>query len=62
MVMTEACIHVVGVHDRMPVILSPASQLAWTDGTPDEAHALCVPYPGSMVMCPTDEPWAARRT
>ena len=61
MVMTEACIHVAGVHDRMPVILSPATQPAWTDGSPDEARALCVPYSGPMVMCPTDEPWVARR-
>ena len=32
MVMTEACIHVQGVHDRMPVILARDSWADWLDG------------------------------
>ena len=38
MVMTEACIHVQGVHDRMPVILNRDTWGDWLDGPPDAAR------------------------
>lgn len=61
MVMTEACVHVAGVHDRMPVILRPDQWSAWTDGPSDEAKALCEPYEGEMTVRKTDERWARSR-
>ena len=33
MVMTEACIHVADIHDRMPVILKRSDWADWLDGT-----------------------------
>ena len=44
MVMTEACIHVADVHDRMPVILKRDDWADWLDGAPDKAGLLCRPY------------------
>ena len=60
MVMTEACIHLAGVHDRMPVILQRESWSDWLDGPPDAARLLCQPYPADMVVRRTDERWAQR--
>lgn len=60
MVMTEACIHVAGVHDRMPVILPPADWQRWTDGTQSEALQLCRSYAGEMTIRRTDERWSGR--
>jgi putative SOS response-associated peptidase YedK len=57
MVMTEACIHVADVHDRMPVILRPSDWSDWTDGPPDSAGLLCRSYPDLMVRQRTGEPW-----
>jgi putative SOS response-associated peptidase YedK len=46
------------LHDRMPVILPPASWPAWLGETPtdpDELKELLVPYPsGGMVVWPVD--------
>ncbi|RPF72101.1 SOS response-associated peptidase [Aurantiacibacter spongiae] len=61
MVMTEACRHVRGVHDRMPVILAQADWVDWLDGAPDAASLLCRPWPGDMQVTRTDEPWAGGR-
>ena len=61
MVMTEACIHVADVHDRMPVILRPSDWSDWLDGPPDHAGLLCRPYPDLMVVEQTTQPWVARR-
>ena len=61
MVMTEACIHVADVHDRMPVILRPSDWSDWLDGPPDAAGLLCRPYPDMMVIERTAQPWVARR-
>lgn len=33
------------IHRRMPVILPPDNYDTWLGGTPDQAQALCVPYP-----------------
>ena len=61
MVMTEACIHVADVHDRMPVILRRSDWADWLDGAPDDAGLLCRPYPDLMVVRPTEDPWVQRR-
>lgn len=60
MVMTEACVHMRGVHDRMPVILARDSWLDWLDGPPDSAKLLCQPYPADMVVRRTNDPWIRR--
>ncbi len=60
MVMTEACIHIADVHDRMPVILARDTWSDWLDGAPDDARLLCQPYPADMVVRRTDEPWVKR--
>ena len=60
MVMTEACQHVAGVHDRMPVILRRDDWADWMDGPPDAAGLLCRPYPELMVVERTGESWVRR--
>ena len=60
MVMTEACVHVADVHDRMPVILRRDDWGDWLDGAPDAAGLLCRPYPDLMVLDRTSEPWVRR--
>ena len=60
MVMTEACLHVADVHDRMPVILKRADWRDWLDGAPDQAGLLCRPYPELMVKERTAESWVRR--
>lgn len=62
MVMTEACIHIQGVHDRMPVILERGAWGSWLDGSPNDARLLCRPYAGEMVVRRTDERWAGAKT
>lgn len=44
MVMTEACEHAAGVHDRMPAILPRSNWGDWLDGPPDAVGLLCRPY------------------
>jgi putative SOS response-associated peptidase YedK len=60
MVMTEACVHVADVHDRMPVILRPDDWSDWLDGPPDAAGLLCRPYPDLMAVNRTADPWVRR--
>jgi putative SOS response-associated peptidase YedK len=60
MVMTEACIHVADVHDRMPVILRREDWGDWLDGPPDGASLLCRPYPDLMVCDRTRDSWVRR--
>lgn len=60
MVMTEACIHVQDVHDRMPVILRRETWDDWLDGAPDGVRLLCQPYPADMVVRRTADPWVRR--
>ena len=58
MVMTEACIHVTSIHDRMPVIVGQHDRATWLEGSPDEARDLCRPFDGVLHVDPTPEPWA----
>ena len=60
MVMTEACHHVQGVHDRMPVILRRETWTDWLDGPPDDARLLYQPYPAEMTVRRTSDPWVRR--
>jgi len=60
MVMTEACEHVAGVHDRMPAILPPDDWAEWLDSSPDAAGLLCRPYESEMAVERTQEPWVRR--
>ena len=60
MVMTEACVHVADVHDRMPVILRREDWGDWLDGPPDAAGLLCRPYPDLMVCDRTADSWVRR--
>ena len=60
MVMTEACIHVADVHDRMPVILKREDWGDWLDGQPDQAGLLCRPYPDLLVCDRTTDAWVRR--
>jgi putative SOS response-associated peptidase YedK len=60
MIMTEACEHVQGVHDRMPAILPRSDWADWLDGPPDAAGLLCRPYELGMTVLRTEEPWVRR--
>ena len=60
MVMTEACEHVQGVHDRMPAILPPSNWEDWLNGPPDAAGLLCRPFEAGMKVERTEEPWVRR--
>lgn len=60
MIMTDACAHVEGVHDRMPVILSRETWGDWLDGPPDGAKLLCQCYPDDMVVRRTSDSWVKR--
>lgn len=60
MVMTEACIQIADVHDRMPVIVRREDWAGWLDGPADAARVLCRPYPDVMQVRRTDEPWIRR--
>jgi putative SOS response-associated peptidase YedK len=60
MVMTEACSHVAGVHDRMPVILQREVWADWLGGSTDAARLLCQPYPAEMIVRRAADPWVRR--
>jgi putative SOS response-associated peptidase YedK len=60
MVMTEACQHVQGVHDRMPAILPRGDWADWLDGPPDAAGLLCRPWELGMTVERTEEGWVRR--
>ncbi|GAA4772789.1 SOS response-associated peptidase [Stakelama sediminis] len=61
MVMVDGCEEMADVHDRMPTILHETHWVQWTDGTPEEAFALCQVWNGPLVVDRTSDPWAARR-
>jgi putative SOS response-associated peptidase YedK len=60
LVMTESAAQMAEVHDRMPVILRREDWERWTEGSPDEALALCQTWPGSLAVEQTDERWAGK--
>jgi len=60
MVMTEACAHVAGVHDRMPAILPRGDWADWLNGPPDAAGLLCRPWELGMTVERTEESWVRR--
>ena len=58
MVMTDACGAAAECHTRMPVLLRESDRRLWTQGSPEEAFALCRPWEGDLVLDRTAEPWA----
>ncbi|RVQ69541.1 hypothetical protein EKN06_05070 [Croceicoccus ponticola] len=62
MVMTEACVDIGDLHDRMPVILTPADRRRWVETSDrDEALSLCQPWPHGLRVQHTGEAWSASR-
>lgn len=63
MVMTDSAGSAAGaVHERMPVLLTPADQQLWLTAPPAEAHALCRAWTGPLAIARTTDPWVQRRT
>lgn len=60
MVMVDGCEQMAEVHDRMPTILAKDDWQQWTEGTPEEAFALCRVWQGRLAINRTQEPWYAR--
>lgn len=60
MVITDAAGTAAEVHTRMPVLLKQGDVAIWTQGTPDEAFALCHPWGGELALDRTREPWSGR--
>ncbi len=57
MMMTEACVQMDGIHDRMPVILQGETIETWLNGAPDEARSVCAPYMAILAIEKTAQPW-----
>jgi putative SOS response-associated peptidase YedK len=60
LVMTEACVHVANVHDRMPVVLQRDHWARWVEGGRKKRGSYADLYPAAMTVDRTDETW--RRT
>lgn len=60
MVMVDGCELMAEVHDRMPTILAREDWSRWTDGTPEQAFALCRVHEGPLAIDRTPEPWFKR--
>ena len=60
MVMTDAEGLAKKVHTRMPVLLAKDDWRQWTDGSPEDARALCRPWEGELVLDRTKVPWSGR--
>ena len=58
MVMTDAAGAAADVHTRMPVILSHDDYAVWTEGSPEDARVLCLPWNNEISLDRTDQPWA----
>lgn len=62
MVMTDACADIGGLHDRMPVILTPEDAKRWVETTDrEEALSLCRPWQHGLSVTHSDEPWTRSR-
>ena len=60
MVMVDGCEQMAEAHDRMPTILPEVDWQQWTEGTPEEAFALCRVWQAPLAVNRTPEPWYAR--
>ena len=60
MVMTDSAGVAADCHDRMPVLLDRDDWAGWTDGSSEEARALCVPWTGALAIERTEDPWTKR--
>lgn len=58
LVMVDGHPQMAEVHDRMPLILSPAAQRYWLEGSPDEALAQCQTWEDDLTVDRTTERWA----
>jgi len=60
MVMTDSAGFAAECHDRMPVLLGRDDWAGWTDGSTEDARALCVPWTGPLEIERTEDPWTKR--
>lgn len=58
LVMVDGHPQMAEVHDRMPLILSHATQKYRLEGSPEDAFALCRIWEGALTVDRTDEVWA----
>ena len=58
MVMTDACVQMAQVHDRMPIILPRGDWDKWLHGSAEEARDVCRVWPDELVVDRTSERWA----
>lgn len=61
MVMVDGSEQIADVHDRMPTILREAQWRQWTEGTPEDAFALCQAWAGALVVDRTADAWVSLR-
>lgn len=61
MVMVDGCAQMADVHDRMPTVLAREDWEQWTQGTPEEAFALCQVCTAPLAVDRTEEPWFKAR-
>ena len=57
LVMVDGHPQMAEVHDRMPLILSPAAQRVWLEGSPEAALAQCRTWEGPIVVERSAERW-----
>lgn len=62
MVMVDGSAQMAVEHDRMPTILHKEDWSKWTDGSPEEAFALCRTWNDDLTVDRTSEPWASTRS
>ena len=60
MVMIEADGLAKQLHTRMPVLLAKDAWKMWTDGSPEDAFALCRPWEGELTLDRTQVPWSGK--
>jgi putative SOS response-associated peptidase YedK len=59
--MVDGSLQMPDVHDRMPLILHNEDWSRWTDGSPQDAFALCQTWADALEVDRTKEPWALSR-
>ena len=60
MVMTDSCGVAAECHERMPVLLERNTWTRWTEGSPEDARSLCVPWTGALALDRTGDPWSGK--